>query len=331
VKRRAAILALAILPGLTVPVLAQDFRAGHITVSHPWARASIGKAKNGVAYMTISSHGQAVDRLVKVSSPIARKAALHTHIMEGGIMKMRPVGAIEVDPGTPTVLKPGGLHVMLMGLNAPLKQGETLPLTLSFEKAGSVDVAAEVHGPGAMGPGHDQMKHDAQHNHQAGSAGAPTCDTAVRVTEAAERKLGGALYTGPMVKQHGDHGRSMPSMEGAHMVHQPQHGGAFFMAPDKIHHLEGLYTDDCGFVLFFYNAFTEEIRADRFQALIKVLPKNDDEPEVMRFLSPSPDGNVLRGNIGNEVSRPFDIELYVKFPEADDPQLFNIRVPEPQQ
>jgi copper(I)-binding protein len=68
---------------------------------------------------------------------------------------MRPVEAVEVTPGESTVLKPGGLHVMLMGLKAPLKKGKIFTLTLTFEKAGSVDVAVEVQGPGTMAPGHE--------------------------------------------------------------------------------------------------------------------------------------------------------------------------------
>jgi len=272
-----------------------------------------------------------VDRLVEAATPVAKKASLHTHTMEGDIMKMRPVKAIEVSPGKSTVMKPGGLHIMLMGLKAPLTQGETFPLTLSFETAGSVDVVAKIYGPGAMGPSHAHSEDHAQHTHRTEAVGAPTCDTTVRIAEEAERKPGGALYTGTKAEQHANHSQSMPKMEGAHMVHEPQHGGAFFMAPNKMHHLEGLYAEDCGFVLFFYNAYTEPIHADRFRALIKVLPRNDDEPDVMRFLSPSPDRTVLRGVIGDDVNRPFDIELYVKFPEGEDPELFNIRVPESQQ
>ena len=74
-------------------------------------------------------------------------------------MKMRPVEAIEVHPGTPTVLKPGGLHVMLMGLAAPLKKGQRVPLTLTFEKAGSIEVEAMVQGVASMQPGHDEGGH----------------------------------------------------------------------------------------------------------------------------------------------------------------------------
>ena len=101
------------------------------------------------------------------------------------------------------------------------------------------------------------------------------------------------------------------------------------MAPDKIHHLEGIYSDECGFRLFFYNAFAEPIRADRFQGLIKIIPNDQSEPEVMRFLSVSQGGAVLQSPVSEHVSRPFDIELYVKFPESEEPQLFNIKIAAP--
>jgi hypothetical protein len=118
-------------------------------------------------------------------------------------------------------------------------------------------------------------------------------------------------------------------MRGAHMTHEPQHGGTFFMAANKVHHLEALYSEKCGFQLFLYNAFTEPIRVNRFRAIIKVVPSDEDEPEIIRFLSPSGDGTVLRAKMGDEVRRPFEIELYVKFPQTEQPDLFNIFVPDP--
>lgn len=126
---------------------------GTVMVHEPWARASAGKARAGATYFTIANRGGKTDRLVAVSSPVARKARLHTHSMEGGVMKMRHVTAVEVAPGEPTVFKPGGLHVMLMGLKAPLRKGESFPLTLTFENAGKIEVRVMVQGVGAMGPG----------------------------------------------------------------------------------------------------------------------------------------------------------------------------------
>ena len=120
----------------------------------------------------------------------------------------------------------------------------------------------------------------------------------------------------------------MPEMQGAHTDHAPRHGGAFFMAPDKLHHLEGGYSDRCGFQLYLFNAFTKPIGIGCFHAFIKAVPSRDDEPETFRFLSPNEDRTTLGARLGDLVTRPFEIELYVKFPESDDPELFNVRVPE---
>ncbi len=166
-----------------------------------------------------------------------------------------------------------------------------------------------------------------QEQHGMAATNDPSCHVPIQVTEAAELKLGGALYRGPEVEHHSGHAQSMPEMEGAHMTHDPQHDGSFFMAPNKMHHLEGVYSEGCGFQLFLYNAFTENIHVDRFQAFIHVFPSKDDELDIIRFLSPSHDSTVLMTEFGSAVSRPFEIELYVKFPESIEPQLFNILVP----
>lgn len=123
-----------------------------VEIVEPWARASLA-GRNSAAYMTIVNHGAALDRLVSAASPIARVVELHTHRMDNGVMRMRPVEAIEVNVGEPAVLRPGGLHVMLIGLTRDLKAGETVPLTLRFEKAGERTVEVPVLPAGASGPG----------------------------------------------------------------------------------------------------------------------------------------------------------------------------------
>jgi copper(I)-binding protein len=111
--------------------------AGDVTIDGAYARASIGRAANSAAYMMLST--TADDRLVAAASPVADAVELHTHLMDNGVMKMRPVeGGIAVTTAEPTMLQPGGFHVMLLGLHAPLQDGTTIPLTLTFEKAGSV-------------------------------------------------------------------------------------------------------------------------------------------------------------------------------------------------
>ncbi|MGQ9365875.1 copper chaperone PCu(A)C [Azospirillum sp. A39] len=146
----AAALAAALAAG---PVLAADAPAGSagtIAVVAPWARATAPHAKVGGAYMTLTNSGSTADRLLSAASPAAEKVELHTHLMDQGVMRMRPVEDIAVEPGTPTVLQPGGLHVMLMGLKQPLTEGSRFPLTLTFETAGAVTVEVPVQAAGAM-------------------------------------------------------------------------------------------------------------------------------------------------------------------------------------
>ena len=121
-----------------------------LEVSNAWARATPGKAENGAAYLTIQS--PTPDRLLSVSSPVAKKAELHTMSMEGMVMKMRPLADVDIPAGQPVTLKPGGQHVMLLGLDAPLREGQSFPLTLTFEKAGTRTVTVAIEKPGAAGP-----------------------------------------------------------------------------------------------------------------------------------------------------------------------------------
>jgi len=125
-------------------------QTGQVEVKNAWARATPGKAENGAAYLTIVSPTS--DRLTAVSTPEAKTAELHIMTIEGGVMKMRPLAGIDLAAGQPVTLKPGGSHIMLMGLTQPMKQGETFPLTLSFEKAGTKQVTVAVEAPGAMAP-----------------------------------------------------------------------------------------------------------------------------------------------------------------------------------
>ena len=141
---------------------ADDYKVGDLVIGQPWARASIGKVPNGAAYMTIAIQGAEADRLIAAESMVARRVELHTHMMDGNVMRMRPVAAIEIAPGEPTLLQPGGLHVMLIGLKSPLAEGERFPLTLVFERAGRVDVdvsilsATATQGPKGMMHRHGQ-------------------------------------------------------------------------------------------------------------------------------------------------------------------------------
>jgi copper(I)-binding protein len=122
-----------------------------VTVTQPWTRAA-GAGATGVGYMAIRNAGTAPDRLVSARTPAARTVELHTHIRDGDVMRMRPVPAIELGAGAEIRLAPGGLHLMLIGLAAPLRQGERVPVTLVFERAGEVQVELAVEAAGARGP-----------------------------------------------------------------------------------------------------------------------------------------------------------------------------------
>jgi hypothetical protein len=125
-------------------------RAGDVAIETPWTRAA-GAGRNGAGYMTLRNTGTAPDSLVSAASPAARVVELHTHIRDGEVMRMRPVADIAVPPGEAVRLQPGGLHVMLIGLAAPLERGTRIPLTLRFARGGEVTVMLEVQAAGARG------------------------------------------------------------------------------------------------------------------------------------------------------------------------------------
>ncbi|NQW12439.1 MAG: copper chaperone PCu(A)C [Alphaproteobacteria bacterium] len=130
-----------------------------ISVTAAFARASAGPAKTGAAYLTIHNAGSGADRLVAAKADVAKRVELHTHRHEGGVMKMRPIAAVDIPAGGKASLKPGGDHVMFMGLTAPLTEGESFTLTLVFERAGEITVTVEIGSVGAMGASHSRGVH----------------------------------------------------------------------------------------------------------------------------------------------------------------------------
>jgi copper(I)-binding protein len=130
--------------------------ASGISVEKIWARPSAGAATASAAYFTITDAGTP-DRLVGFSTPTAEKAELHESIDDHGIMKMRGVEGVALEPGKPVSLAPGGYHVMLMGLKQPLKAGDSFPLTLRFEHAAplTVTVRVQTSATGGSGASHE--------------------------------------------------------------------------------------------------------------------------------------------------------------------------------
>ena len=143
-----------------LPALAAD-PAGDLTASSPWARATPQGAKNGAAYLSLRNTGSQDDALLAARGDVAERIELHTHINDNGVMRMRPVPAIEVKAKGEAVLKPGGLHVMLIDLKAPMKEGDSVPLTLSFDDGSSKTFDAKVVRPTAAA-----MPSMPQHDHK---------------------------------------------------------------------------------------------------------------------------------------------------------------------
>lgn len=141
--------------GLTLAAIlatAANVSAGEIAVSGAYARASATPvAKTAAVYVTIVNAGPADDRLVSVSTPAARAAMLHRSEVVDGVARMEHVETFAIPAGERIEMAPGGLHVMLMGLDRPLKEGDTLALTLSFADAGPMTVDVAVRGV-AAGP-----------------------------------------------------------------------------------------------------------------------------------------------------------------------------------
>jgi periplasmic copper chaperone A len=157
-SRLFAILLVAALPGVAI---AHGFKVGDIDIGHPYSRAMLPGAKVGGGYLKITNNG-AADRLVSVTSDRAAEVQIHEMKMDSGIMTMRELKDGVAIPANGTVeLKPGGFHLMFMNVTQPFKEDEMVKATLTFEKAGTVEVEFAV-GPPAGGAA---AKHDDHAGH----------------------------------------------------------------------------------------------------------------------------------------------------------------------
>ncbi len=145
---RTLILLLASLP---VAALAHEYQLKSLSIDHPYARATPPGAKSGGAFFVVSNASPTPDKLISAASTAAGSTEIHQMAMDGGVMKMRAVSALEVPPGGKLELKPGGYHVMLLDLKQPLKVGDKVPLTLNFQNAGSIAIIVDVEAMGSMG------------------------------------------------------------------------------------------------------------------------------------------------------------------------------------
>jgi copper(I)-binding protein len=140
------------------PAIADDMagsvtKLGSLEISGAFARATLPGAKTGGGYFTVANTGNTDDKLIAISSPAAAISELHAMSMEGSVMEMRPAGSgIDIPAGKTVTLSPSGLHVMFMNITEPFKKGSTIPVTLTFAKAGKVDLTLDVLGIAAKAP-----------------------------------------------------------------------------------------------------------------------------------------------------------------------------------
>src|ERR1700674_4833690 len=136
------------------PARAEEFQLGDLVISQAWSRATPGGAKIGAGYLTIENNGSVADRLMGGSGDVAAKIEVHEMTTSNGVMTMRALDkGLAIEPGKTVKLAPGGYHLMMFDLKSPLKQGDKVPVTLEFEKAGKVKLSFDVVGVGAQGPG----------------------------------------------------------------------------------------------------------------------------------------------------------------------------------
>ena len=134
---------------------AHDYKVGALTIDHPYARPTSAVQPIGGGYLKVVNTG-AADRLLAASSPVATSVEMHSMAMQGDVMRMRELTAIDLPAGKTVELKPGGLHLMLIGLKAPLVAGQSFALKLKFEKAGAITVDVKVEAAAMPAMVHDK-------------------------------------------------------------------------------------------------------------------------------------------------------------------------------
>lgn len=143
--RKSLVLAALAAVLATAPATAADYKLGDLTISHPWSRQTAKTAMTGAGYLEVANAGAQADRLVAVACDCAELVQVHEMKMTGGVMNMQEVaGGLEIPPGETVTLGPGGYHVMFMRLKQPFRVGETVRATLTFERAGAVEVEFDI-------------------------------------------------------------------------------------------------------------------------------------------------------------------------------------------
>jgi periplasmic copper chaperone A len=148
------LLTVCLLMLLAAPAAAHEIKVGSLEIVHPWARATAGAAKTGAIYMRIENNGDTDDQLISMATDAAERVEMHTSSEENGVASMQKVDAIDLPAHSTIEFKPGKYHVMLIGVDPPLREYDTFKMTLVFAKAGEVEVEVYVEEAGAMEPDH---------------------------------------------------------------------------------------------------------------------------------------------------------------------------------
>lgn len=161
---RKPLLGLAlILPAMLAQ--AHEYDVGQLHIDHPWSREMPPVAPTAAAYFVVHNKGSEADRLLTASTPVAGKAELHEHVHADGVMKMQQVQEVTIPAGGEVKFEPMGYHVMLFNLKQQAKDGERFPLTLTFEKAGSIEVEVAVQQDAPAGHEHGAAHDHGKHQH----------------------------------------------------------------------------------------------------------------------------------------------------------------------
>ena len=142
-----AAMAVALL--ITASATAAEYKTSSLTISDPWSRATPKGAQTAIGYMTIKNNGASPERLIGGSIEVAGQFQLHSMKMDGDVANMNELHSVEINPGQSVEFKPGGSHVMFVGLTRQLAKGEHIKGTLVFEHAGTVPIEYSVEGIGA--------------------------------------------------------------------------------------------------------------------------------------------------------------------------------------
>ena len=153
IQKMATVLVVSLVIGFIAKSYAEPVNAGNLTIDNTFTRATVPGQKNAGGFLSIANKG-ADDKLISATSNVASEVQIHEMKMDGNVMQMKQIDGLTVPAKGKVELKPGGYHLMFMGLKSPLKAGDTIDVQLKFEKAGAVNVKLPVQEMKPMHGGH---------------------------------------------------------------------------------------------------------------------------------------------------------------------------------